>query len=209
MDATFKKYLKRAAMVWAGCFVVAILVYMAVLLPQRRIIRQLESELAEKKQLCEMAVEAAEAKTKARLTREMEQLEDLLAAFSINADESANLTLDISQIASEKNIFSMSIGGKGKVSSPTCKIPGCKLICESYIELEFTAGFHEFASFLNALERHKPVIFIDKFKIVRGGDGKNNNDVEMELAVFVRKRGKTGLVASRSRLTAVCLPPAG
>ena len=48
----------------------------------------------------------------------------------------------------------------------------------------------KFAAFLNALERSRPVIFIDKFQIIRSRDSNSNHTVDMKLAVLVGKNGK-------------------
>jgi hypothetical protein len=59
---------------------------------------------------------------------------------------------------------------------------------ENYIETAFTSDFLQFASFLNALERHHPVIFVDRFKISYGDHGGMSNKADMTLSYFVRKK---------------------
>jgi Tfp pilus assembly protein PilO len=105
--------------------------------------------------------------------------------FVIESDDSANLTLDISQIASEKKLDSFMI--KTKENRENSAIPDCKYITEDRIDIGFNAGFNQFAAFLNALERHQPVVFIDTFSIARSKQDDSGHKVNMNLAVFARK----------------------
>lgn len=193
MKSICKKYFKTVALIWAGCFVLFFFVYMYVLAPQNKTKKQVERQLAEKKQMYESAVKAAQEKTKTQLREQIEQLRNKLKGFVVDFEDSANLTLDISQIAGERKVASFSIkGGKGKNNRRGSEIPGCKHIFENYINISFAAGFNQFAALLNALERHRPVVFVDKFKITRSVQGDSGHPVGMDLAVFVRKRQDSG-----------------
>jgi hypothetical protein len=162
---------------------------MFLLSPQKKTKRQIERQLVEKKQMYESALKATQEKTKIQLREQIEQLRNSLKDFVIGFEDSVNLTLDISQIAREKNIASPSIkGGTGKSNRSGSEMAGCTHISENYINISFTAGFNQFAGLLNALERHRPVIFVDKFKITRSEQDDSGHQVDMELAVFVRKR---------------------
>jgi len=94
------------------------------------------------------------------------------------------LTFDISQIANEKKLDSFSIKGKDTSEKST----DFKYLSENRIDVSFAAAFNQFATFLNALERHWPVIFVDSFKITRSRRAEPDHKVNMNLAVFVRKR---------------------
>ena len=186
MKSIYRKYFTTAALIWAGCFVLFLLVYVFVLAPQRKSKKQIEKQLAERKQVYNSALKAAQEKTKIQLNEQIEHLRNGLKDFVIDFGDSANLTFDISQIASEKKVDSFSIrtgddrGGQA--------IPECSYIRESHIDISFTGGFSQFATFLNALERHRPVVFVDKFAITRSDQGDSNHRVSMSLAIFVKKR---------------------
>ncbi|HUU20084.1 MAG TPA: GspMb/PilO family protein, partial [Sedimentisphaerales bacterium] len=96
-----------------------------------------------------------------------------------------------SQIANEKNVASFSI--KSKDSRELSTIPDCKYICENHIVISFIGGFNQFATFLNSLERHRPVLFVDKFTITRSGQDDSGYQVSLNVAAFVKKQqdGKT------------------
>jgi hypothetical protein len=151
--------------------------------PQRKNRKQLEKQLDGKKQMYESAIKAAQTETQAKLNEEIEQLRNRLRDFAVDSEDSTNLTFDISQIAAEKAVSSFNISSKKEGSNAQKK----KNIYESYIYIGFSAmDFRQFAILLNALERHKPVIFVDKFSITRSRSS-SGYPVKMNLAVFVRK----------------------
>ena len=186
MKSIYRKYFVSVALIWTGCFVLFLLVYMLVLVPQNRCRKQVEKQLAERKQTYDFAMEVSQEKSKNQLKERLEHLRNNLNDFAIDFDDSANLTFDISQIASKKGVglFSIKTRDDRRVSA----ISNCNHIYESHIDISFTAGFNQFAAFLNAMERHRPVVFVDKFTITRSDKDDSDHQVNMSLAVFVRKR---------------------
>lgn len=182
---THRKYLTTAGVIWAGCLVVFLIVYVLILGPQRNYDKRVENELAEKKQVYEFAVKAAQEETKIRLNEQIESLQSRLGDFVIDFEGSANLTFDISQIASEKKIVSFSI--KNKDNKGLVAIPDCSYIFENQININFTGGFNQFAVFLNALERHRPVIFVDEFTISRSQND-SGYKVSLDVVALVKKQ---------------------
>jgi len=188
MKETRRKQVKIMGLVWAGCLVVCLLAYMVVISPKLKANRDTAGQLSEKKHLYETAVQASEEKTQAQLKEQIEALQGKMGDFVTDFEASADLTLDISRLAAEKNVSSFSIRGKTRLDSKESEIPGCKQICENRIEISFLSNFTGFATFLNALERHRPVVFIDQFKITRADDGSSAHKVDMELAAFFKKQ---------------------
>ena len=186
MNPIYRKYLTKAALTWAGCFILFFFIHMLILAPQGKNKNQIEKQLAEKKQMYGSALKATKEETKIRLNEQIEQLRNGLGDFVIDFEDSANLTFDISQIANEKKLASFSIKGKKtRVSSAT---PDDKYLSENRFDVSFTGGFNQFAVFLNALERHRPVVFVDKFKITRSRQEDSDHRANMDLAVLVKKR---------------------
>jgi len=188
MKLTYKKYLTKTALIWAGCFALLLLVYLLVLAPQKKTRKQVEKQLAEKKQMYDSILKATQQETRIKLDKQIERLRNRLKDFVIDYEDSANLTFDISKIANEKRVASFSIKNKDKKDYRGPATPEQKYISENYIDISFTAGFNQFAAVLNALERHRPIVFVDKFVITRSKHGHSAHEVNMDLAVFVRKR---------------------
>ena len=183
---TYKKYLTRTALIWAGCFVLFVPLYMFMLGPQNSSKKRLENRIVEQKKLYESAHRAAQEETKSLLNGHIERLRNRLGDFVIDFEDSANLTFDISQIANEKKVTSFSV--KSKDNHRISAIRDCLYISESYIDISFTAGFNQFATFVNALERHRPVLFVNKFTVNRSKDDDSVYQVSLEVAAFVRKK---------------------
>jgi hypothetical protein len=182
----YKKYLIRTAVAWAACLALFVLAYTFVLGPHKSNRKRLESTLAEKKQIYELAQRAAQEQTKIRLNEEIENLQGKLKDFVLDFEDSDNLTFDIGRIANEEKVASFSIKNKDKQG--LSEIPDCNSICENHIDISFIAGFNEFATFVNALERHQPVLFVNEFTISRSNKGQATYQVSLDVAAFVKKQ---------------------
>jgi len=182
----YRKYLTRAAIVWAACLVLFILVYILVLGPQKSSRKHLESTLTEKKQLYKFAQRATQEETKIRLNEEIESLQDTLKVFVIDHEDSTNLTFNIGQIAYKEKVSSLSI--KSKERRGVLAIPDCNSISENHIDISFIAGFNQFATVVNALERHQPVLFVNEFTISRSNKDDSTYQVTLDVAAFVKKQ---------------------
>jgi Tfp pilus assembly protein PilO len=195
---TYKKYLTRTAIVWAACLALFALAYIFVLGPQIDSIKRIENEITKKKQQYEMAQLAAREQTKAKLNEEIEGMRDILRDFVVDLEDSANLTFDIGQIANEEKVSSFSIKSKDKRG--LLEIPDCNSICESHVDIDFVAGFSQFATFVNALERHRPVLFVHEFAIARSTRDGLAYQVSLDVAAFVKKQ-QNKEVADRSSVS--------
>ncbi len=177
---------RKIAFIWVCCFVFFLIIYMLVLAPQAKAKKMIKKQLMEKKLLLERAQEITQKETRLKLNEQIDDLHDELRNYVIDFDYAADVTFDISQIANEKkvNSFNIKSRNRGEKASKT----GNKYVYVNNYDVSFTSGFVQFATLLNALERHRPVIFIDKFRIVRSEKNNSEHQVDMNLAVFVRKR---------------------
>jgi len=194
-----KPYLKKAAIIWAICAVLFLLAYAIVLRPQNRKIRFLEKTLAEKKQLYESAQIAAQEQTRIELNEQIERLRNRVKDFVVDFENASNLTFAIGQIASEKKVGSYSL--KSKEDNQTTSIiakPETKHVSESQIDINFVGGFSQFANFVNALERNRPVVFVHEFAIGRARNADSVYQVNLSVRAFVRKQQETETAINKS-----------
>ncbi len=182
----YKKNLKIWAVIWAVCLVLFGLIYVLVLGPQNRSKKKLESKLEEKRQLFEFAQNAAHEDNRNRLLEQIEKLQNNLAVFTIDFENSANLTFDISQIAREENVSSLNVENKNKFDS--LDVSDSKNISENHINISFITGFNQFAAFLNALERHQPILFVNEFKLVRSNKNMSAYQATIDVAALIKKQ---------------------
>ncbi len=185
MKKVFREYLTTLGLIWLGCLIVFIFAYMLLIKPQSRFKQNLLKKLEEKKQDYIAASEASNEEIRKKLVLDVEQLENQLREYVADASSSANLTFDVSRIANKNNVLSFSI--KSKNNKGTFDLPQCKLIGENRMDVSFGSDFRQFARFLNALERHEPVVFVDSFSISKGNRTEEENKVDMSLSVFVEK----------------------
>jgi Tfp pilus assembly protein PilO len=159
---------------------------MIALGPQQKSKKQVKNQLSEIQQKHDSITNATREESKAALNEEIENLRNKLKDFAVDFENSPNLTFDIGQIATEKKVDSFSIKTQEKTRSSSGA--DLKFLQENRIDLSFAGDFNQFASFLNALERNRPVVFVDNFKITRSPTGDSKHRANMKLAVFVRKQ---------------------
>lgn len=185
MESTYKKYLTMVALTWTGCFVVFFILYMLLMAPQLRTKKQTQALFTKEQQTYNLAIKAAQEDTKSKLNKQLTELKVALREFVVDFGNSASLIFDIRQIANERRVEALSI--KTKNGRTASRIPNCDYICQDSIDISFDAEFNQFAVFLNELERHQPVIFVNKFDITRAKDGQLKHKVNMGMSFFVGK----------------------
>lgn len=185
MKPIYRKYLKAGAVLWAICFIALFLFYLILLGPQEQARSRTDKWLAEARQQAQAATEAAQEKTKARLAEQVQQASDTLGRFVIGEKLTDSLTLDIREIPGREQLSAFGISAAGEGLIP---MNNCKQIFGKRLSVNFTSSFNEFAAFLSALERNRPVVFVDTFSITRGRDGSSGHQVDMALAVLVEKQ---------------------
>lgn len=185
MKAVNKRYLTTIVSIWFGFFILLLLVNLIVLMPQRNRSKHLEKQVSEKKRIFEQALEVGDYDNQLRLDKEIKQLRSELDRFVNAFDNLSNLTFEIRQIAGKGNVDSFSI--KAKDGYKGLAIPHCNYIRESRIDTSFLSDFNQFANFINSLERHKPVIFVDTFTVKRSDKQNIAHKARVNLSVFVKK----------------------
>lgn len=186
MKPIYKDSLMTAALVWGGCSILFVFVYVCFLSPQGRSKKAVEEQLAQKERQYNLAVDAARDEARIRLDEEMAALRILLGNFVADFEDSTNLTFEIGRIAEEKKVDKLSI--KTRDSHTGSARADCEYIFENRITVRFAAGFKQFAALLNSLERHRPVVFVEDFRITRSTDDNLSHEVSMNLAVLVEKQ---------------------
>ena len=186
----YKNYFKISGLILAVSLFAFAIVYFLIINPQNKLKKDIKSKLIQSNQDYELAQIAASAKTQELINQEVEVLQNRLQDFVLDYKSAADLTFDISQIADECSISSFSVQSNDMQKSSTTSDPNN--IIEKRIKVSFISGFQEFASFLNSIERHQPVLFIHEFMISRHNNSHNTNtfQVSLELAALVQKQDK-------------------
>ena len=172
--------------VWAASLVLFAVVYYIAIAPQLKVKNQVLAESAEKQKMFESALTAANEDNKKKLAGEVGELKARLLNYVSEYEESANLTFSISRIAADKQVGDFTVRTSEQARGQDAL--AANNLQENHIEVAFASDFLRFASFLNALERHQPVIFVDRFKMLRGDRNGTPNKADMNLSYFVRKK---------------------
>jgi len=179
------------AIAWGPCLLAAAASYAVVLRPQLEYKRELEAKIASSKVKYAWALQAAKEKDQGRLAGQVEDLHNRIGDFVVRVEDAPDLAFKIGELANEAKLesFGMKPTNKGGPEA----LPNLEHVGEKHVDLTFSAGFRRFAAFLNALERHHPVIFVETFTISRPADKDSGPQAGMELAVLVEKAaGPTG-----------------
>ncbi len=179
----YNKYLKTTALIW-GVFLIAFaLVYYFVIYPSYEARKKAEKQLAESREEYEHALKVNQEDTKARMIEELQVLQNKLDVFALDFKSAADLTFDISRIAGESKVSSFNIQSDSIKSASADP----NNIFEKHIKVSFAGGFRELAEFINNLERHQPVLFINDFKLSRQEKDKSSYQVALDIAALIRK----------------------
>ena len=183
MQSVYKKYITTSVIVWAACFVLFVLAYVFLLSPQKDTLKAKKQLLSQSERDFTIATDAFTGVTKERLDKQINQIREKLDTFASIGGDSSKLVVDLGQIASSLNVTGFS--SKGQTEQRLATLPMCKVLGADYLYVSFKGNFSQFARFVNELERHKPIIFVDKFMITRSEQGGFDNEINMVLAVFV------------------------
>jgi len=179
MKPAHRKHLRIATLMWVGFSVVLLSVYMFVMAPQAQHREALSQEVVVLKKIYETSIADKEDQARSELDRHLAGLQDKLRNFVADTKDSADLVPGVAGLASENRLRGLTIR-----RCKSSELPDCTTISEDHVTITFSTSYNQFATFLNALERHTPVIFVDKFVITRSGEGGSNHEVKMELTVF-------------------------
>lgn len=172
--------------VWGASFFLFAMVYYFFITPQLKIKAQLQQEAAEKKGRFDMALNASLEDNKKKLAAEVESLKARLSNYVSEYEDSPNLTFAVSRIAGDRQVKAFTVKTPENGRQPD-KLATNNLQ-ENKMEISFASDFLQFANFINTLERHQPVVFVDRFRLQRDGQSGSANKVDMSLSFLVRRK---------------------
>ena len=178
-----RQYLKLIGLVWGGFLILIGGIYMAVIRPQIQSQQLIEKRIQTAQTRYDRAVEAAKSENLDRLSASVDRFECRARDFLMMAEDAPNLAFEVSRLADEAALDGFSMFpklhyAKGRRSEHS-------RICAKYLDINFKVNFIRFASFLNALERNRPVLFVERFSIKRPTSQDDMPKVSMELAVLL------------------------
>ncbi len=188
MKLLHKRYLKTIGVTWGISLLLFAVAFVLFLGPQGSMRKSTLRELMESEQTYDAAREAARQESKERLERELARLRGQVGDFVVPFENSADLTFDIGRMARELDIESFNV-----TNQPAHKdgfSQKSEYVVEQGIEVTGSATFSQFASLLNALERHRPALFVQQFEISPPNEAGARPKIRLNLVCLVRKPDK-------------------
>jgi len=179
------KYILIIALVWGPCAALGAAFHWFVLAPQMQRVVALETELKDARQLYNEATEAAKQENQTRLTEAVNQVHNRVSDFVLGLETAPDLAFEIAKLASETQVSTFAMKPRGQSGLET--VANCDQIGQKLIDVSFAGRFDQFATLLNALERHRPVLFVETFAIRRPEEDTAKPKAEMQLAVLTEK----------------------
>ncbi len=184
MRHSHKKFMLGIGLLWAMMIVGFAAVYVMVFLPQKNEMTAVCQQLEEKKAKLKQDRDLVGQENIQKKLAQIEELSERLTRFTLDFEETTEITLSISEIAKQNRLESFSI--KNAPGDLNIEIEKCQTICENRFIVDFNGHFNQFAQMVNTLERNEPFIFINEFEISRSRQSEVN-PAEMNLAVLVTK----------------------
>ncbi len=157
--------------------------YGLVVGPQKQRVVELDEQLVTKNKEFALASEDAQEATRQRVDGEYEALQNSLAQFAIRPEELTDMLAVIDALAEEAGLQNFT--RKTKPVTVSASQSASSTISQSWIDVTFSGSFNQFATFVSLLEGNRPVVFVDRFKLVRSRSS-DEHVVAMVLMVLVR-----------------------
>lgn len=176
---------KKISLSWLTLVIACALIYIALLSPQSNRLSELETQALNRQKEYEAALESNNIKVRSQHLQKLVAAQNTLDQYATGMGSISSMTLDIGRLAAQQKLkmfASKEITGKSYRELANCTEMGT-----NSIEVSFVASYPQFATFVNQLERHDPVIMADHFNITRTAKNANENEVEITLTVLVTK----------------------
>ena len=179
------KFILMIVATWVPCIALGVAFYLFALEPQMQRVNALEMELTDARRLYSRATEAARPENQRRLSQETQKLNERVGDFVLLPETAPDLAFEIAELASRTEVESFTMKPQDRAGLEA--VPNCEKVGERLINVAFASHFHQFATLLNALERHRPVLFVETFAITRPRQEAEKPRIDMQLAVLVEK----------------------
>jgi hypothetical protein len=179
------RYLLVMAIAWGPCLLAAAASYAVVLRPQLDSRKTLTAQVESSKEKYTRAVEAAKEKDQDRLAEQVKGLHSRVDDFVVSRTDAPDLAFRINELANEAKLASLGMRPANRSGPET--LSNFERVEEKRVDLTFAAGFRRFAAFLNTLERHHPVVFVETFAINHPTEKDAEPQASLGLALLVEK----------------------
>lgn len=186
MKPVHTKLLVTSGLIWGCSFAILGAAYMCLIFPQRKAGRDINAKLSERREVHKQYKHANSEKSRRQRKETITTLEKKLTLYVAEEIAIDSLPFDIATIANAANVTDFACTSRSIIDESFIEIQNCGYIGYTLIDLEFKSSFDNFARFINTLERHEPVIFIDLFSMARTRDRPKKSIAKLSLSIFVQ-----------------------
>ena len=179
----FKQYknLVRLALLWLVLTAFIGLIYFIVALPVRIKISRLQARITVKNKEVRRMVEYVSEENLDHLKKLHEDLRHRLGTFVSNADMVNDSICEISRIAEQVGVRDFKT--RQKSFDGFEPVANCQLLSAANVQVECRGTYFQFLKLVNAYERFRPIILIDRFSF--HNDGGKFLVIKMTLTILV------------------------
>lgn len=188
------RYAIATAAVWAVSVIVLGGGYFLLYTPQQAKLLQVKTQGVESQTALEQAQLAALDQTKAKQKQRCEKVSQLISGFSTQQDAVTELVFEIGRIANELRLSEFS--SKNQKQKNYSTVGKSKLVSEVWLDVDFQASFAQFAQFVNRLECHSPVVFVEEVSFRRNPQGGKGHEASLQLSFLAETSAKNKKVAA-------------
>lgn len=184
MKPIHKKFLVTVTILWAMAVAAFAGLHFLLLSPQREATRIVDEKIAQKSEELEKYKAVGLPGIRIEWNKRIEKMSATLSQYVANPQDLDRLAFSISRIANEigvKGFSSRELGEKSYTEMPNYDYIGC-----SSTSVSFIGTFNQLALFVNALERHGPVVFLDELTITQVPRLENENQIHILYNMYVR-----------------------
>jgi hypothetical protein len=200
MRPSYHKYLFLTLATWGPGAVACLLAYVLLLQPQADQLSDLNRRIAQKTETHRAALQTLAPARQTELRTRAQELTRQVGDFLTEFDDAPALTFAIGQVANQTKVNALASKDR---AAPSTSFTETRQISENYMDVTFAGAFPQFAAFLNALERNRPVVFIDEFTLARPESAESLPEVRLVVATLVKKASEGG---GKANVTGIGLP---
>ena len=191
------RYTIVTAAVWAVSVVILGGGYALLYAPQQTELLQVKNQCDESQTSLEQSQLAAQDQTKAKQKQQCEEVGQLISGFSTQQDTVTELVFEIGRIANELRLSEFS--SKDQKQKNYSTVGKSKLVSEVWLDVEFQATFEQFAQFVNRLECHNPVVFVEEVSFRRGQQDTHEHKASLQLSFLAETGANNKKIASATQ----------
>lgn len=188
-----RKYWIAVGCVWGPWLVLALCFYWLVLIPQEQRYKAVHQELAASNDQVSMARMASQSQIRQHQEKLLAELQSQIEGFLVPAGGRDKILFEISRLANACSVSEYS--GKIRENVWSNESSQQTKIKRIWMNISFCGSFQQFASFINALERSRPAVFVESAAIQQARQQSKQHSAKLLVAFFVQPESSAGSVS--------------